>query len=119
MHRRAKTLRWGASVFTIALAASFGMHALFAASIPRLSNSSAAPVVINAGVTRIVLEQNPAATPKPAPVVAAAPQRRMIVMHNIVQIARAPMPAVAAPALPADTKPRQLVAITVHPQDAA
>lgn len=119
MRRRSKTLRWGASLFTIALAASFGMHALFAASIPRLSNSSASPVVINAGVTRIVLEQNSAATPKPAPVAPAAPQRRMIVTHNIVQIARAPMPVAAAPALPADTKPRQLVAMTVHPQDAA
>jgi len=119
MRRRSKTLRWGVSVFSVALAASFGMHALFAASIPHLSNSAAAPVVINAGVTRIVLEQNSAATPKPAPVAPAAPQRRMIVTHNVVQIARAPMPAVAAPALPVDSKPRQLVTMTVHPQDAA
>ncbi|HKU66508.1 MAG TPA: TonB family protein [Candidatus Baltobacteraceae bacterium] len=117
--RRSQTLRWGLGVLGMALAASFGLHAIFAASIPRLSNSASAPVVINAGVTRIVLEQN-TATPKPAPPVAAAPQRRLIVTHNVVQIARAPVPAVAAPALPAsDNKPRDLVAITVHPQDVA
>jgi TonB family protein len=105
MRRRSQRLRWTLSIFGAALAASFGMHAIFAASIPRLSSAAAAPVVTNA--------------PKPVAALAAAPQRRMIVTHNVVQIARAPMPVAAAPALPAAQKPRQLVAITVHPQDAA
>jgi TonB family protein len=115
--RRAQNLRWGASFFAMALAASFGLHALLAAGIPKINRSNS-PVVIDAGATRIVLEQN-TPTAKPAPAVVSAPSRRMVVTHNVVQIARAPVPAVAAPALPVtDNKPRDLVAITVHPQEA-
>jgi TonB family protein len=111
-------VRWGAGVFSFALAASFGVHALLAAGIPKLDRANAsAPVVIDAGATRIVLEQN-TPTAKPAPPVAAPPQR-LVVTHNVVQIARAPVPAAAAPALPStDTKPRDLLAVTVHPQQA-
>jgi TonB family protein len=48
--------------------------------------------------------------------VAARPQRRLIVEHNVVQLARAPVPAsVAAPASRDQSKPSDLVSITVHP----
>ena len=120
VRRRSQKLRYGFGLFGIALAASFGVHLLFAAGIPRVSSGAASPVVINAGPTRIVLEQNPA-TAKPAPAVVAAAPRRLIVTHNIVQIARAPMPAAVdpVPAAGEENKPRQLVAITVHPQPVA
>ncbi|HET6896238.1 MAG TPA: TonB family protein [Candidatus Baltobacteraceae bacterium] len=121
LQRRSQKLRYGFGLFGVALAASFGVHALFAAGIPRVSTGAAAPVVINAGPTRIVLEQNPA-TAKPAPAAVAAAPRRLIVTHNVVQIARAPMPAAANPVPAAasnENKPRQLVAITVHPQPVA
>ena len=123
LRRRTQKLRWGFGVFGIALAASFGMHLVFAAGIPRIDRHAAAPVVINAGPTRIVLEQNPATAKPAAPPPASVAPRRLIVTHNIVQIARAPMPAAAVDPAPVtasdENKPRQLVAITVHPAQAA
>jgi len=123
LRRRTQKLRWGLSVFGIALAASVGAHLVFAAGIPRIDRHAASPVVINAGPARIVLEQNPA-TAKPAvSAPASAAPRRLIVMHNVVQIARAPIAAAAVDPAPAsandESKPRQLVAITVHPEQAA
>lgn len=107
MRRTSRALQFGLGVFGLLLAASFGAHAIFAAGVPRI-NHAAAPAAVK------VAKQIAA-----APVVVAPPPRRLIVTHNIVQIARAPMPAAAAPALPVvDNKPRQLVAITVHPDQA-
>lgn len=115
MRRRTRGLRWGFSVFGVALAVSFGAHALLAASIGSAAHAPASPVVIDAGATRIVLEQR-ASAPKPA---APAPPQRLIVTHNIVQIARVPIAAPPAETLDAKVeKPRELVAMTVHP-DAA
>jgi TonB family protein len=115
--RSARRLRLGFGVAGLCLAVSLGVHALGAAGAARLAPSAGAPVVINAGSTRIVLEQRTAsaAAVKPAP--APVPQRRMIVEHNVVQIARQPVQA--APVQPAplkpDVKPQQIAAITVHP----
>lgn len=113
--RSTRRLRLGLGVVSLCLAVSFGVHALGALGAARLAPSAGAPVIINAGATRIVLEQRTAAgAVKPVP---ATPQRRMIVEHNIVQIARQPVQA--APAQPAplksDVKPQQIAAITVHP----
>jgi TonB family protein len=72
--------------------------------------------VIDAGATRIVLEQRSSVAKAPA----AAPPQRLIVTHNVVQISRAPLPASAAEPIAAKIdKPRQLVAITVHPDTPA
>lgn len=115
LNRRSRKLQWGAGTLGVALAASLGVHALLAAGLHGAAQSAASPVVINAGVTRIVLEQN--AVPAPTPVPVVAPQPKLIVTHNVVQIARAPVtvPAVAPPSVEKNDKPRQLVAITVHP----
>lgn len=115
--RRSRMLRWSTSLFGIALAASFGIHTLVAASVPRVVSVAAPPAARdNVAVTRVVLDQDSNAAPKqsaPAP----APQRRLVVTHNIVQIARAPVtPAVVAPAVTkAEIKPQAIAAITVHP----
>lgn len=116
MRRRSRSLRWGVSFFGVALAASFGIHFVLAAGIPRIAPPAASPVVINAGATRIVLEQNSAAPARPPAAVPAL--RRLIVTHNIVQMARAPVAAavtVAPVSIKTENQPRQLVAITVHP----
>lgn len=114
MARRSRVLRWGTGVAGFALAASFGIHALFAAGIPRITVVPAQQQQATTAVTQVSLDQ-PAIASKPVSV-AARPQRRMIVEHNIVQIARAPLPAsAAAPPSKDQSKPSDLVAITVHP----
>lgn len=118
--RSTRRLRMGLSVAGLCLAVSFGVHMLGALGAARLAPAAGAPVVINAGATRIVLEQRTAAAPvKPAP--APAPQRRMIVEHNVVQIARQPVQAAPVPQEPVAikpeaVKPQQIAAITVHPE---
>jgi TonB family protein len=121
MRRRSRSLRWGFSVFGAALAASFGIHALLAAGITPMAHMSAAPSGSYADATRVVLEQRSAPAYK-TQTVAVAPPQRLIVTHNVVQIARAPLPAAAVDAFASVKveRPRQLIAETVHPNvDAA
>lgn len=116
--KRTRHLRWSLGVLGTAFAASFGIHALVAAGIAPIAHVSAPPVAAGTGATRVVLEQRSAIPAKP-PVITVAPPQRLIVTHNIVQIARAPLPAVALPQAPVKIeKPRQMVAITVHPDPA-
>lgn len=112
--RRSRLLAWGFSSFGLALAASLGVHALFAAGVTRMTPVPAAPLVFDAGPTRIVLEQSAAAA-KPAPIAVA---RRLIVTHNVVQIARAPVapPPAAVPVTKAQDPP-EIVAMTVYPNE--
>jgi TonB family protein len=117
--QRSRALRYGFSLFGVALCASFGVHALLAGGMERLTPRLAEhPVVINAGTTRIVLEQGTgsAAAPKPAQ------QRRLVVTHNVVQMARTPLtPAVTLNAPKAELKgeaPQQIAEVTVHPNAA-
>lgn len=115
MRRQSRGLRWGLSVFGVALAASLGAHALLAAGIGPVAHAPASPVIIDAGATRIVLEQRATVAKPPA----AVRPGRLIVTHNVVQIARAPVAAPPAESLNVKVeKPRQIVAMTVHP-DAA
>jgi TonB family protein len=112
--RRTRVVRFGFGFLGAALCVSFGLHALLASGIAHLTPALAQhPVVINAGATRIVLEQS-AETPAPKP---QPPQRHLIVTHNVVQMARAPIPAtLPAPAPRAELKatPRQIADVTVH-----
>ena len=115
MRRRSRSLRWSAGVFGIALAGSFGIHALLAAGIPPVAQAPASQAAAddNASATRVVLEQRSAPAPKQVAVV--EPPQRLIVTHNVVQIARAPLPVAAAPiVVPKVERPRDMVAITVH-----
>lgn len=111
---RSRVLRFGFGLLGVALCASFGLHVLLASGIAHLTPALAQhPVVINAGATRIVLEQSAAApVPKPQP-----PQRHLIVTHNVVQMARAPIPATLpapSPRVELKAAPRQIADVTVH-----
>lgn len=120
LHRnrdRKRALRFGMSFLGIALCASFGIHALLASGIAHLTPALAQhPVVFTAGATRIVLEQGggaPAPVPKPL-----SPQRRMVVTHNVVQIARAPISVPATIPIQKTTvkaQPQDIEAVVVHP----
>jgi TonB family protein len=105
--RRSRVLRYGAGFAGVAVAAAFGIH--IATTSPQSGRLAAVPVVTVATVK-----------PAPAQLLAAAP-RRLIVTHNVVQIARAPVSdaAVTAATQTNDTKPRQLVTMTVHPEPTA
>ena len=112
--RRTKTLRWSFGFFGIALAASFGVHTVFAAGVPRITVVTAQQAQDDSQVMRVGLDRD---TRYAKPV--AAPPQRLIVTHNVVQIARAPLPAAAAAAplaARAENKPSDIIAITVHPQ---
>ncbi len=113
--RRRRAAGFALGIAAACAAVSLAVHLLAASTIPRISSSMTTPVVIDAGATQIVLERRaPAVAKSPAP---AARQRRMIVEHNIVQIARAPLPAQPPAATPPDAnpKPAQIAAVTVHP----
>lgn len=115
--RRARAWRAGFGFAGACLAISLGVHVLATAGVAHLAPSSGAPVVINAGTERIVLEQGNAASAKAA--VPAPQPRRLIVEHNVIQIARQPVQtaalAVAQTPLKPDPKPHEIAAITVHP----
>lgn len=114
--RRAKTLRWSFGLFGIALAVSFGVHALLAAGVPRITVVSTQQARDDSQAMRVGLDENTGST---RPAVAAAPPQRLIVTHNVVQLARAPLPASVAAAplsVRTDSKPADIIAITVHPQ---
>jgi TonB family protein len=122
MRRRSRTLRWSASFFGVALAASFGIHALLAAGVPHVAVIPAAKTTSanDSDVMRVWVDRPMTTAPAP---VAVAPPQRLIVTHNVIQIARAPLAAsvanAAAPAAPKDqSKPRDLIAMTVHPSRA-
>lgn len=120
MRRRSYALRYSASFLGAALCISLGVHALIAGGIAHFTPALAAhPVVINAGATRIVLEQGNATPVPAAPAKAVPPPRRLIVTHNVVQIARAPVaPPVTIPAAkPAsqDAPAQDIAAVVVHP----
>lgn len=109
IRRPSPAFRVGASIFAGALAVSLIVHLVAVAGVARLTPTFAAPLVINAGSTRIVLEQR--AAPAPPAARPPAPQRRLVVYHNVVQMTRSPVTArpFRAPQNP------QIEAIVVHP----
>lgn len=118
LQRRSRVMRFGIGFLGVALCASFGIRLLVVSGIAHLTPALAEhPVVINAGTTRIVLEQG-AATPAPKP---PAPQRHLIVTHNVVQLARTPVAPMLQPTTPkieVTPAPSQIADVTVHPQSA-
>ena len=120
MTTRKRWTRWGLSVLGICFAISFFIHILVVSGFARLTPSLAAPLVLNYGSTRIVLESR-----QPSPVAKATPPvRRLLVVHNVVQLSRAAVtaPHVAALAAAHSEKtnvPQQIAQVTVHPAPAA
>lgn len=119
-HRR--SLRYGFGVASLALVLSLGVHALVAGRLVPLSATAPQTLAVNADVPaeRVSLEQRAVQQPK---ALAIVPQRRFILQHNIVLIARAPLaapPAIAAHPTE-QAKRADIVAETVHapPQGSA
>ncbi len=114
LKRRNRALRYGVSIGGFCLAISLGVHALAVSGIPTVSSNIVERPAISTAATRVVLDQRVAvAVPKPTP----AAQRRMIVEHNIVQIARAPIATTpSVPPSKPDAKPQDIATITVHAQ---
>jgi TonB family protein len=109
--RRSRALGWALSAPVVVLAASLAARALLA---PGSGHVAAAVAPAPHPVTH-------AAAAKPVSEPLAA-QPRLVVTHNVVQIARAPMPASVAASViapPRLGKPRDLVAITIHPATVA
>lgn len=111
--------RWGLSALGICFAISFFIHVLLVSGLARLTPSLAAPLVLNYGSTRIVLEsREPAPAAKPTP-----PVRRLLVMHNVVQLSRAAVTAPHVAALAAAPPEKgsvlqEIAQVTVHPAPA-
>ncbi|HEY8312750.1 MAG TPA: TonB family protein [Candidatus Baltobacteraceae bacterium] len=114
---RKRVWRTGLSFLGICFAVSFFIHIVVVSGFAHLTPTEADPLVI--GGMRISLERH-APAPKPT---AALPQRRMVVVHNVVQMSRAPA-ALLQPAPPVvknqpTAAPRQIAAVTVHPNPPA
>ena len=114
--RRSQRLRYTFSAVTACLVVAAGLRIASANGALHLFPQPASPVVFNAGATRIVLEQRQVEHAAPPPTYAA--QRRLMVVHNVVQIARAPIAVPAVPDTPKRQKPQDIATITVHPDTA-
>ncbi|MHB8364720.1 MAG: energy transducer TonB [Vulcanimicrobiaceae bacterium] len=101
-----------------AMVLSLALHAAIAAGFARFYPGLAAPVVIDAGATRIVLERRSAPPPQAA---LPAPQRHLLVVHNVVRLSQAPAASGRAEsvALQVARSGRQIARVTVHPDPAA
>ena len=116
MQRRSRSLRFGFGVTGVALALSLGLHAVVASRTAPLAMQSERTLAETAGVTHITLDQRSGPALK-APAPQPQPQRRMIVQHNVVQIARAPLPAQAVAIPPpsvASAKSQDITNMIVH-----
>jgi len=117
IRRGSRLVRLAFSFLAVCLGVAFATHILIVSGIARLTPTLAAPLVINAGGARIVLERSSTPALKPAP----QPQR-MVVTHNVVQIVRAPVsipPANASRAPKPYATPAEIAAVTVHPEPPA
>lgn len=98
-----RTLQIAGGFAAVCAVFGFGVHAFVTAGAARLPNPGQTYTVHVVAAARV-------------PVPTAAP-RKMIIEHNVVQIARAPVQGDAAAApLKADSAPRDLVQMTVHPE---
>jgi hypothetical protein len=127
IERRPAYLTYAAGFLGLGLVLSLAIHTLLlAAAHPiRLVSAAQQPPV---SVARVSLEQRPAIVAQRAYAAAPAP-RRMVVVHNVVHMARAPLAPAQAPqsarppqqaaAAPANAAPQELASVTVHSQPAA
>ncbi|MDP9111033.1 MAG: hypothetical protein M3M96_05330, partial [Candidatus Eremiobacteraeota bacterium] len=106
--------RFGLSALGVCFAVVFFIRILVASGFAHLTPSLAAPLVISYGGTRLVLENRVTVpAPKPSPA-----SRRLVVMHNVVQLSRAAVapPPVHLSAAPKNGKagiPQQIAQVTV------
>lgn len=122
MRKRAQKWQYGFGIAGLCVAVSLGVHTLFAAGITPLNVHNDSQTFFDVGATRIVLEQRGASKASVAQAPAPAPQRQLVVLHNVVRLQRAPVVAAAsAPKRAAASigapaaEPRQIASVTVHP----
>ncbi len=109
--RRGRIVRASFALTALCAAIWFGVHVAMVNGVARLTSTASVPAVLNAGATRIALQRHSAHVSTPLPL----PARRMIVEHNVVQIARAPVPEQPVIPVPkAGTTPRAATSVTVH-----
>ncbi|MGZ3532909.1 MAG: TonB family protein, partial [Vulcanimicrobiaceae bacterium] len=117
LEARKKFWRFSLSFLSVCLAVSFLVHIVIVSGVARLTPTLADPITI-AGV-RITLDHRPTATPKAAP---PTPQRRLTIVHNVVQMSRAPIAPVVPPDVhiaktdPKKPQPQEISTVTVHPR---
>lgn len=101
--RRAHGLQIAGGFAALCTVFGFGVHAFLTTGVTHLTPHAPAPVVHAVAAVKV-----------PAPT--AAP-RKMVIEHNIVQIARAPLQVdPVTPPIKADRPPRDMVQMTVHPE---
>ncbi len=98
MQRRAYNLRYGFGIAGLCLAVSLGVHALVVAGITPFTTGTQKTVAADTGATRIVLEQRVPVNQQGVRAAQAAPQRQLVVMHNIVSMQRAAVTSAQNPA---------------------
>jgi TonB family protein len=117
LNRKAKTARHAFSIVAACLLVALGVRLAEVNGALHFLTPSTGPVASTADAMRIVLEtRRPPAAQNAAPL--PVPQRRLMVVHNVVQIARAPLaapPVIPAPAPKRQSAPAQIATITVHP----
>lgn len=93
--------RFGASLVTVALAISIGLHAMLAASIGRMAPTPSDPITINYDGQHITLEQRP----RPQRVAKVKnDEPRMVVVHNVITL-KAPVASHAGVSANSESKP--------------
>ena len=111
---RSRYARYLLSTLAACLIVAVGMRIAVANGALRALVPAARPAASSTGATRIVLEER--SLPVQIKPIAESAPRRLMVVHNVVQMARAPLaaaPAIAAPKPHSVTG--QIAAITVHP----
>ncbi|MDQ2872137.1 MAG: TonB family protein [Candidatus Eremiobacteraeota bacterium] len=112
MRKRKRFWRVGLSALGACFAVSFFLHVMVMGGLAHLTPTLADPLVI--GGVRISIERRTPERKPPAPPL----QRRMVVMHNVVQMSRAPVVPISTAAPAAKTarpvQPHQIAAVTVH-----
>ncbi len=111
----ARNVQYGLGIAGLCLAISLGVHAAAASRFTPLTVAATKPASIDIGTMRIALENRTrtvaAAPQKAAP--APAPQRQLVVLHNVVNMQRQAMPVQA----PAVVAPQQVTDVVVHPKE--
>jgi len=118
--RPPRAWRYGFGAFAAVFAMALGARALTMGSIGQPASHAAAPapaadtaaalVALDKQSHEAVPHNQSPAKPVRVAAAAAAPQRRMVVVHNVVQMARAPV------SIPKVDRAPELAAVTVHPK---
>lgn len=124
--RPSRAWGYGLGAITAAVAIALGVRVITLGAFPHPSALAAAHAPAkDTALALVALDKHSQEAQRVQPakqthVAVVAPQRRMVVVHNIVQIARAPvMSKVDRAAQSALSDPPEMAAVTVHPKPAS